>query len=71
MNFQNYQKELRRIADFLGLTVTDDVIAEIANKGQMKTVHNELLKSPEMQAMAKMLTTDGSLPFYRKGMDKF
>ena len=34
----------------------------------MKTVHDELIKSPEVQAMAKRMTTDGSLPFYRKGM---
>ena len=48
--------------------MTDDVIAQIADKGQIKTVHDELIKSREIQAMAKMMTTDGSLPFYRKGM---
>lgn len=64
---KNYQKELRRIADFLGLTVADELITQIAKKGQMKTVHDELIKSPEVQAMAKEMTTDGSLLFYRKG----
>ena len=66
--FQNYQKELRRIANFLGLTVTDELTAEIAEKCQLKTIYDELIKIREVQILAKLLTSDGSLPFYRKGL---
>ena len=66
--FQDYQKQLRRIAGFVGLNVSDEVIKQIAEKGKMKTVHDELIKDPKVQAMAKIMTTDGSLPFYRKGI---
>lgn len=64
---KDYQKQLRRIAGFVGLNISDEVIKQIAEKGKMKTVHDELIKDPKVQAMAKIMTTDGSLPFYRKG----
>ena len=61
------QKQLRRIADFYGYDLTDETIAAISKKGDMKTVVKDLMKSPTMQQYAKTLCSDGSLPFYRKG----
>ena len=65
---KDYQKELRRIADFVGAYVTEDIIAQITEKGQqIQLIHDEALKLPDVQAKLKTMTTDGSLPFYRQG----
>lgn len=65
---KNYEKELRRMADFCGLNVTDETIQQIAMKGgNVHTVKDELMKDPKAQELAKMMTDDGDLLFYRKG----
>ena len=69
--FQNYPKELKRLAKFLELDVTDEIIEQIAIKGQINTVRDELMKIPEIQARAKTMTSDGTLPIYRKGVSTF
>ena len=67
---QDYKKELRRIADFLGFPVSEDLLQQIAEKLNIKTVLkdlNEVMKDPDIQAYAKEVSKDGILPFYRKG----
>ena len=65
---KDYTKELRRIADFVGVNVSDDIMTKISEKGQqMQVIHDELMKQPDVQAKVKFMTNDGSLPFYRKG----
>ena len=64
---QNYEKQLRRIADFMGITIADDMIAAIAKKGTIQSVIEAHKKNPKALEFAKKLNTDGSLLFQRKG----
>lgn len=65
---KNYEKELRRMAAFLELNVTDETIQQIAIKGgNVQTVKDEIMKDPKAQELGKAMTDDGVLPFYRKG----
>ena len=65
--FQDYKKQLRRIADFLGYNVSDDLLQQIKEKMPIKNVLNELMKDEKIQEYAKKVSKDGILPFYRKG----
>ena len=65
--FQDYKKQLRRIADFLGYNVSGDLLQEIKEKMPIKNVLNELMKDEKIQEYAKKVSKDGILPFYRKG----
>lgn len=65
---KNYEKQLRRLADFIGITISDEIIAAIAKKGNIKSVTDELGKNPKALEFAKRLNSDGKLPFYRKGI---
>ena len=52
----------------MGKDLSDDVIEQIAKKGNVKTVQAELMKDPKVVAFAKQMTKNGELPFYRKGI---
>ena len=65
--FQDYKKQLRRIADFLGYNVSDDLLHQIKEKMPIENVLNELMKDGKIQEYAKKVSRDGILPFYRKG----
>ena len=65
--FQDYKKQLRSMADFLGYNVSDDLLQQIKEKITIKSVLNELMKDAKMQEYAKKTSKDGILPFYRKG----
>ena len=56
------------MADFFGLDLADEVLKQIAEKGNVKTVKEELMKDPKVQTLAKLLTKNGDLLFYRKGI---
>ena len=66
-NLKDYPKQLRRISDFLGYDLTDETIAAIAEKGNVHTIKEELMQCKAMKDYAAKLSTDGTLPFYRKG----
>ena len=64
---KNYERELRRLADFMNLNITDETISEIAKKGTFKSVTEELKTDPKIMAFASKFNSEGSLLFYRKG----
>ena len=51
----------------MNLRVSEKTVAAIAKKGNINTIRKELLTNPKLQALAKKMTNDGTLPFYRKG----
>lgn len=65
--YQDYRRELRRLADFMNLHVSDETIAAIAEKGQFKSMTEELKSDQKIMEFSKRLNADGNLPFYRKG----